>query len=400
MKNFTYHVPTKVVFGTDREREVGKLLREQGATKVLIIHGRQCAECKGLYERVTRSLDEAGLEYNDIGGVVPPPTRAKANEGIALGRIEHVDFILAIGGWSVIHMAKAVAIGIPNDGDIWEYYTGQRKATKALPVAVVTTTVAGAGEMSAAAQLTNRSERKTRAVYVAASRPKLAIINPMLTYTLPMDELQGGVAGIMMLSMAYYFTHDTTMELTDNICEVLMRVLIRNSQLILQEPNNYEARANVMWASALAHNDLTGCGNGRGDFTVYAMERELVTLYGVAAEGMGMAAIWTAWAHHVYKANVYRFYRYGRTVWSLPRDFGTPEEIAHEAIRLTEQFFHRIGMLGEAAQSRFEDQEFNLDELADRTMDGESQIGSFKVLTREEVKDIFDDAIALLRGNK
>ncbi len=396
MKNFTYHVPTKVVFGTDREREVGELLRSEGATNVLILHGRQCEKCQGLYERVTRSLDEAGILYNDVGGIVPPATRVKANEGIALGRIEDVDFILAIGGGSVINIAKAVAVGIPNDGDIWDYYIGKRQPKEILPLGVVVTTVAGGGEMSAIAQLTNKIQRRSRHAYWQEARPNFAIMNPMLTYTLPMQELQGGVAEIMMLTMERYFTHDTTMELTDNIAEVLMRVLIRNSELIIQEPNNYEARANVMWASALAHNDLTGCGNGWGDITVHDMQKELLSLYDVP-EGVGLAALWCAWARHVYTADIHRFYRYGRTVWGLPRDFGTPEEIAQEAIAFTEDFFYRIGMLSEEVQNRFRDVEFDFEELTDRAMGGESQIGSFMVLTRAEVMHIYEQAVRYLK---
>lgn len=395
MKNFTYHVPTKVFFGTDREREVGKRLRERGAEKVLIIHGRQAERCKGLYERVVQSLAEAGIQYNDVGGAYPPATRAKANEGIALGRIENVDYILAIGSGAVINLAKAIAIGIPNDGDIWEYYTKQRTPKTILPIAVVSTNVAGGGEMSAISQLANKAKRSAKILYHPDTRPQLAMMNPMLTFTLPMDELLGGIMEILMLTMERYFTHDSTMELTDNICEVLMRVVIRNSQIIMDEPNNYEARANVMWASALAHNDLTGCGNGWGDLTVHNMQKELLGMYNVP-QGIALAMSWAAWAKYVYKADVFRFYRYGRTVWNLPRDFGTQEDIAKEAITFTEDIFRAMGMLGERARQQVGDVVFDTETLTDRVMDGESQIGTFKVLTREEVKDIFDDAVSYL----
>ncbi|MCI5836318.1 MAG: iron-containing alcohol dehydrogenase [Veillonellaceae bacterium] len=396
MKNFTYHVPTKVVFGTDREREVGKLLHEAGATKVLIIHGRQCSQCPGLLDRIRASLDEAGILYNDIGGVYPPPTRMKANEGIALGRIEDVDFILAIGGPSVVDIAKAVAVGIPNDGDIWDYYTGKRTPKTILPIGVVVTTMAGSGEMSAIAKLTNRIERSSKHAYWHEARPQLAIMNPMLTYPLTPDELYAGIAEIMMITMERYFVHDSTMELTDNICEVLLRVLIRNTQIILREPNNFEARANVMWASALAHNDLTGCGNGWGDITVHDMQKELLGMYNIS-QGVGLAAVWSSWAKHVYKADIHRFYRYGRTVWNLPREFGTQEEIAVEAIRNTMDFFRQIDMLGPTVAKTTKGIEFNAEELADRVLDGQSQIGSFKVLSRSDVIDVYEDAIRLMQ---
>lgn len=396
MKNFTYHVPTRVIFGTDREREIGELLRNAGVRNVLILHGRQCKQCQGLYERVTKSLTDAGISYNDVGGIVPPATRDKANEAIALGRIEDVDYILALGGVSVINTAKAVAVGIPNEGDIWEYYEGKREPRVHLPVGVVVTTVAGGGEMSAIARLTNTKEKRTRHVYWADARPHLAIMNPMLTYTLPMAELQGGVAEIMLLTMERYFTHDSTMELTDNICEVLMRVLVRNAGLIMEEPNNYEARANVMWASALAHNDLTGCGNGWGDITVHELQRQLLGIYGII-DGIGLASLWCAWAHHVYRTDVHRFYRYGRTVWGLPRDFGSQADIAHEAILLTEQFFVRIGMLGPQIQERFKDIEFDIDQLTERAMEGKSQIGTFKALTHEDVRSIYERAVSYIK---
>ena len=183
MKNFTYHVPTKVVFGSDREREVGQLLRKEGAHKVLIIHGRQCSQCHGLLERVQASLDEAGILYNDIGGVYPPPTRRKANEGIALGRIEDVDFILALGGPAVVNLAKVIAIGIVNDGDIWDYFTRERVAEDVLPVGVISTTMAGSGEMSAVTHLTNKVQRVSRIINVVGARPRFAIMNPMPLYS-------------------------------------------------------------------------------------------------------------------------------------------------------------------------------------------------------------------------
>ncbi len=230
---------------------------------------------------------------------------------------------------------------------------------------------------------------------VSPSRISAVMVAICPTFTLPMDELLGGIMEILMLTMERYFTHDSTMELTDNICEVLMRVVIRNSQIIMDEPNNYEARANVMWASALAHNDLTGCGNGWGDLTVHNMQKELLGMYNVP-QGIALAMSWAAWAKYVYKADVFRFYRYGRTVWNLPRDFGTQEDIAKEAITFTEDIFRAMGMLGERARQQVGDVVFDTETLTDRVMDGESQIGTFKVLTREEVKDIFDDAVSYL----
>ena len=397
MKNFTYHVPTKVVFGSDREREVGQLLRKEGAHKVLIIHDRQCSQCHGLLERVQASLDEAGILYNDIGGVYPPPTRRKANEGIALGRIEDVDFILALGGPAVVNLAKVIAIGIVNDGDIWDYFTRERVAEDVLPVGVISTTMAGSGEMSAVTHLTNKVQRVSRIINVVGARPRFAIMNPMLTYPLSKAELYSGISEIMIMTMEHYFTHNSTMELTDNICEALLRVLIRNAQTILTEMNNYDARANVMWASALAHNDLTGSGNGEADITVHELQKELLGLYNISS-GVGMAAVWCAWSRYVYTADVHRFYRYGRTVWNIERDFGTQEEIALEGIRFTEEFFAQIDMLGPVASQEVRDIEFNLEELTDRAMAGRPQLGSFKVLTRDDVQRIYADAVEYLKN--
>lgn len=201
----------------------------------------------------------------------------------------------------------------------------------------------------------------------------------------------------MIMTMEHYFTHNSTMELTDNICEALLRVLIRNAQTILTEMNNYDARANVMWASALAHNDLTGSGNGEADITVHELQKELLGLYNISS-GVGMAAVWCAWSRYVYTADVHRFYRYGRTVWNIERDFGTQEEIALEGIRFTEEFFAQIDMLGPVASQEVRDIEFNLEELTDRAMAGRPQLGSFKVLTRDDVQRIYADAVEYLKN--
>lgn len=333
------------------------------------------------------SLDEAGILYNDIGGVYPPTTRRKANEGIALGRIEDVDFILALGGPAVVNLAKVIAIGIVNYGDIWDYFTRERVAKEVFPVGVIATTMAGSGEMSVVTHLTNKVQRVSRIINVVGARPRFAIMNPMLTYPLSKEELYSGISKIMIM----------TMELTDNICEALLRVLIRNSQTILTEMNNYDARANVMWASALAHNDLTGSGNGEADITVHELQKELLGLYNISS-GVGMAAVWCAWARYVYTADVHRFYRYGRTVWGIELDFGTQEEIALEGIRFTEEFFAQIDMLGPVASQEVRDIEFNLEELTDRAMAGRPQLGSFKVLTRDEVQRIYADAVEYLKN--
>ena len=354
-ENFTFYTPTKVVFGKDRERECGSLVRAEGGSRVLIHYGGQSAVRSGLISRVRKSLEEAGLYCVELGGVVPNPHLSKIREGIALGRKEGVDFVLAVGGGSVIDSSKAIAYGLAEDEDVWELFAKKRKASACLPVGVVLTIAASGSEMSNSAVITKEDEDLKRSYNDDLARPRFAVMNPALTQTLPDWQTEAGCTDIMMHTMERYFPAGPHMELTDCIAEGLLRTVMRNAEILHTDPDNYDARAEVMWAGSLSHNDLTGCGQlTRGDFVCHGLEHELSGFYDVT-HGAGLAALWGSWARYVYRDALDRFVRFADKVFGIRPVFGETETgqeartAAEEAAALAgiealEAFFRRIGM--------------------------------------------------------
>ena len=344
MFGFEYYAPTKVIFGKDAENQVGALAKEYGAKKLLIHYGGGSAVSSGLLGRVEAALDASGIAYVELGGVVPNPHLAKVREGIALGEKEGVDFILAVGGGSVIDSAKAIAYGLADpEHDVWELFAHTRSAKACLPVASVLTIAAAGSEMSPSCVITNEETGEKRDYSDDLSRPKFAIMNPELTETLPDYQTEAGCTDIMMHTMERYFTQGGNIELTDEIAEGLLRTVIKYAEILHTDPKNYEARAEVMWASSLAHNGLTGCGNDGGDFVSHMLEHEMGGMFDVT-HGAGLAAIWPSWARYVYKDCLPRFVRYAVKVMGIAPDAGSDEEIALKGIEAMEAFYHRIGM--------------------------------------------------------
>lgn len=344
MFGFEYYAPTKVIFGKDAENQVGALAKEYGAKKLLIHYGGGSAVSSGLLGRVEAALDASGIAYVELGGVVPNPHLAKVREGIALGEKEGVDFILAVGGGSVIDSAKAIAYGLADpEHDVWELFAHTRSAKACLPVASVLTIAAAGSEMSPSCVITNEETGEKRDYSDDLSRPKFAVMNPELTETLPDYQTEAGCTDIMMHTMERYFTQGGNIELTDEIAEGLLRTVIKYAEILHTDPKNYEARAEVMWASSLAHNGLTGCGNDGGDFVSHMLEHEMGGMFDVT-HGAGLAAIWPSWARYVYKDCLPRFVRYAVKVMGIAPDAGSDEEIALKGIEAMEAFYHRIGM--------------------------------------------------------
>ena len=342
MFNFNFYAPTKVVFGKDTEKQVGALVKEQNCTKVLIHYGSSSVKRSGLLDRVKQSLDAEEISYVELGGVVPNPRLSLVYEGIALGRTENVDFILAVGGGSVIDSSKAIGYGLTNEGDVWDFYSTDKMPTACLPVGTILTIAAAGSEMSNSSVITNEDGWLKRDCSTNFSRPVFAIMNPELTMTLPDYQTACGCTDILMHTMERYFTNGGNMELTDSIAEALMRTVITSAQILRNDPKNYDARAEVMWASSLSHNDLTGCGNDGGDFSTHMLEHEMGGLYDVA-HGAGLAAIWGSWARYVYKDCLPRFRRFAVNVMGVAPE-GTDEEIALKGIETMERFYHAIHM--------------------------------------------------------
>ena len=342
MFDFKYFTPTKVVFGRNTEAKVAELIREFGGTKVLIHYGGGSVVRSGLLKKVTDILDDAGISYVTLGGAVPNPRLSLVYEGIELCKRENVDFLLAVGGGSAIDSAKAIGYGVTNEGDVWDFYDYKRKATACLPLGVILTLAATGSEMSDSSVITKEEGQAKRGYSSDFARAKFAIMNPELTMTLPDYQTACGCADIMMHTMERYFTNGGNMEITDAIAEGLVRTVMTNAEILVKDPKNYDARAEVMWAGSLSHNGLTGCGNDGGDWMTHKLEHELGGLYDVA-HGAGLAAIWGSWARYVYKDCLPRFRRFAVNVMGVA-PVGTDEEIALKGIEAMEAFYRRIHM--------------------------------------------------------
>lgn len=385
MNNFTYYTPTKVVFGKGAEEQVGALVKEQGCKKVLVHFGGQSAKKSGLLGRVCESLAAAGVDYVSLGGVVPNPRLSLVYEGIELCRREGVDFILAVGGGSVIDSSKAIGYGVACGGDVWDFYDLKRTPQACLPVGAVLTIAAAGSEMSDSSVITKDEGGIKRGVNSPYCRCRFSVLNPELTYTLPAYQTSCGVTDILMHTMERYFVAGHTMEMTDAIAEGLIRTVIHNGGILMKEPQNYQARAEVMWAGSLSHNGLTGCGAG-GDWATHQLEHELSGMFDVA-HGAGLAAVWGTWARYVYKEKPERFARFARQIFGIT---DSTEQGALMGIERMEQVFHSLHMpvnIPELLGRRLTEAE--LDELAAKCAHHDRQIGGFKKLGRNEIREIY-----------
>jgi len=339
---FKYYAPTKVLFGRDTELKVAEMIRLFGGTKVLIHYGGGSVIRSGLMKRVTDTLDAAGIAYISLGGAVPNPRLSLVYEGIELCKREGIDFLLAVGGGSAIDSAKAIGYGVYNGGDVWDFYDGKRKAAGCLPLGVILTLSATGSEMSDSSVITKEEGLIKRGYSSDYGRAKFALLNPELTMTLPDYQTACGCADIMMHTMERYFTGGATLQLTDAIAEALLRTVMTNAEILVKDPKNYDARAEVMWAGSLSHNGLTGFGSDGGDWMTHKLEHELGGLYDVA-HGAGLTAIWGSWARYVYRDCLPRFRRFAVNVMGVEA-VGTDEEIALKGIEAMEAFYRRIHM--------------------------------------------------------
>ena len=342
MFNFSYYTPTQVVFGRDAEAHTGALVKAQGCKKVLIHYGGGSVVRSGLLDRIKASLDKEGVAYIELGGVVPNPRLSLVYQGIELCKKEGVDFILAVGGGSVIDSSKAIAYGLAEDADVWELYDRARQAKACLPVGVVLTIAAAGSEMSNSSVITKDEGGVKRGYNNDICRPRFAIMNPELTATLPSYQTASGCADIMMHTMERYFTPNGTMDLTDSLAEGLMRTVMDNAVILRDDPANYEARAEIMWAGSLSHNGLTGCGSDGGDWTTHGLEHEMGGMFDVT-HGAGLAAVWGSWARYVYRDCLDRFVKFAVNVMGV-ENTGAPEDVALKGIEAMEDFYRSIQM--------------------------------------------------------
>lgn len=392
MENFAYYTPTKVVFGKDEEKNVGKLAKDFGAKKVLIHYGGGSAVRSGLIDRIKTSLSEENIAFVELGGVKPNPRLSLIYEGIKLAKENGVDFILAVGGGSVIDSAKGIGYGVANPDieDVWDLYIGKKKTQKCAPIGVVLTIAAAGSEMSSGSVVTKEDEQLKRSYGCDNARPKFAIMNPELTYTLPKYQIACGVVDIMMHTMERYFSPVGNLELTDKIAEGLLRTMLKYGKLSLENPTNYEARAEIMWASSLAHNGLTGCG-GIGDWSTHQLEHDLGGVYDIA-HGAGLSAVWGSWARYVFKENPRRFAQFAENVFGIEK-IGTDEEMAIKGIEAMENFYKEIEMPISISETGINLSDEDVEMLAEKcSNNGTRYIGSFKKLFKEDMAKIYSMA--------
>ena len=342
MKDFNYYAPTRVVFGRESEARLPELVKQYGGTKVLIHYGGGSARRYGLLDKVEQMLNDAGIDFVELGGVVPNPLLSKVKEGIGLCCREGVDFILAVGGGSVIDSAKAIAYGVPYEGDVWDFWDGKAVPQACLPVGVMLTIPAAGSEMSSSCVITQDEGMLKRGVNSDLCRCKFAIMNPERTYTLPPYQTAAGATDIMMHTMERYFSKYEDALLTDAIAEALLRTVKEAVPEVLKNPEDYRYRAAIMWASSLSHNDLTECGTEK-DFACHKLEHELSGLFGVT-HGAGLAAIWGSWARYVMDKHLNRFVQFAVNVMGVRNDFTDPRATALRGIEAIERFFDQIGM--------------------------------------------------------
>ena len=389
MKDFNYYAPTEVVFGENSEEQVAALVKKYGGTKVLVHYGGKSAERSGLLDKICGLLTDGGIAFKKLGGVVPNPRLSLVHEGIKLCREEGIDFILAVGGGSVIDSSKAIAYGVPHEGEVWDFYLGKDKATEMLPVACVLTIPAAGSEMSEASVITNEDGDVKLGYSNNLSRPKFAIMNPKRTFTLPPYQTAAGVTDMMMHTMERYFTKDDDMDLTTDIAEAMLRSMKDAIFAVLKNPEDYRYRAQIMWGGSLMHNGLTGCGV-TDDWATHQLEHELSGMFDVT-HGAGLAAIWPSWARYVMHENLSRFVRFAVNVMDVPNDFTDPEGTALKGIEAMERFYHAIGMpinIKELIGKDITDEEIK--EMTRKcSRNYQHTCGQLKVLKAEDMENIY-----------
>jgi len=390
MDNFTFYSPTYFVFGKETENQTGDYVRQYAGSKVLIHYGGGSVVRSGLLDRIKASLDAAGIAYVELGGVMPNPRSGLVYEGIELARKEKVDFIFAVGGGSVIDSAKGIALGVPYDGDFWDFYGG-KPVTEALPVGVILTIAASGSEGSTDSVVTyeDGDNLYKRCADGDILRPKFAIMNPDLTMTLPPYQTASGISDIIAHCIERYFSRTRECEMTDRLLEAIMLTMIKEGRRCMQEPENYAARANVMWAGMIAQNNSTGVGRAQ-DWGTHHMENELSSMYG-CSHGAGLSALFPAWLTYTMNININRSAQFAVRVWGCEMNFDDPAETAKEGIAKFTAFMKEIGM--PTTITEVGAKEADIPALAKNMFHGAPNHGNFLKLTMENTMAIYKLAL-------
>ncbi|QTX32406.1 iron-containing alcohol dehydrogenase [Aminithiophilus ramosus] len=384
MRDFTFQNGTKILFGRAAEERVGAETAPLAAT-VLLHYGGGSVKRSGLYDRIAASLADAAVDVVELGGVQPNPRLSLVERGIELGRRERIGLVLAVGGGSVIDSAKAIALGIPASCGVWDFFEGISKPERALPVGVVLTLPAAGSETSPVSVITNEEGLYKRGFRNGLLRPRFALLNPELTFSLPADQTRFGAVDMLAHVMERYFTNEADVELTDRLCEATMKTIIANLPRALARPDDYAARAELMWASTIAHNDLLDTGR-EGDWASHRIEHELSALYDVA-HGAGLAVVFPAWMDHVVGHDLRRFAQFAHRVWDVEPDFFDMERTAREGIARFRAFLRSCGLATTLKELSIGDDRF--DEMARKAVE-KGPVGTFVPLGEEDVRAVLE----------
>ncbi len=389
MNNFSFHSPTEFVFGKDTENKTALLCRKYGATKVLIVYGGGSVVRSGLLQRVEQVLQEAAIPYVELGGVQPNPTDPKVYEGIDICRRESVDMLLAVGGGSVIDTAKAIAAGVPYQGDFWDFFAGKSVVKEALKVGVVLTIPAAGSEGSGNSVITRLDGLQKLSLRTPdALRPVFAVMNPELTFTLPPYETACGIVDMMAHIMERYFTSTTGVEITDRMCEGALKAIIKEAAVVMEHPDDYEARANLMWCGTIAHNGICGVGR-QEDWASHFMEHEISAVYNVA-HGAGLAVVFPAWLTFMAEHHPGKVCQFAERVWDVA-PATNPCDTALEGISRLKAFFSAIGMPVNFTQLGIENPDIAL--LVDKLHRNKGEkVGAYYPLSRDDSRRIYEIA--------
>lgn len=391
MHNFHFHHYTDMLFGKDTELQTGEMVKKHGGKKVLLVYGGGSIKRSGLYDRVIQSLNDAGVAIVEHGGIKPNPILSCVYEGLEKARKENVDFVLAVGGGSSMDTAKAIALGMVYDGDVWDFYSG-KVPEKMAPVGVVVTISGTGSETSRSSVITKEEGCLKRGFMYEVARPTFCILNPELTYTLPPFQTAAGATDAFAHTFERFFCEAGSNDLTDHLAAALMRSVVKNSKIVMKEPENYDARAEIMLAAALSHDDFTGLGRGVYDSASHSLEHELSASYDVA-HGAGLAVVMPAWVQYIYKRNPEQYVKFCNLVFDVPLE-GSADEIVAEGVKRFRAWLKEIGMpvtmkeLGIPDNSQFA-------EMAHRCRrNPRGLIGNVYDMTPEDIINIFESVLA------
>jgi len=387
MLDFTYHIPTKVVFGRGSVAKTGALVKEAGGTKVLVHFGGSSAKKSGLLDNVLSQLDELGIAHVELGGVQPNPKVSMVREGVKICKEQGIDFILAIGGGSVIDSSKAIALGAKMENDIWDVFARKCRPTEALPLGSVLTIAAAGSEMAGGMVISNDELGLKRDYGTPALRPVFCVENPELTYTVSPWQTACGTVDILMHTLERYFTPTPDVDLTDELCEGLLRAVIRAGRIAMEKPDDYEARATLLWAGSISQNDFMGMGR-RGDWATHQLEHDLSGMYDHVSHGAGLAAIFPAWCRYVQHVDPTRFARAAVQIWGVDPAGLSEDELGLKGIEAAQEYFVSLGMPRDLKAFGVDPARF--EEMAEKcSFNGGRTLGGLMTLHTEDMLNIY-----------